>query len=422
MAKPAKPVELPEIDVRILSEQQKRIYELAKAGKTQEEIGKELGISTGSVKKQISRIKNKDDKGADTSAPQDTCVSSKLEGFSEILEELEGRQKEIVREYLEGYSIRKIADKRQITRATVQRHLARAKEKLKKPRENLNGKVIVGKIEGPIPEEKQTNLLSPASLLYRYFTGNLPEESEEIREIEKALACQGLGGMKTKKTLLNDRARHINVLAKAGRENWRVFTDEELEALRPLYEDVLRQFFTPLRPSTWVTTNKGLSFLEGYIREKVRALYSNLSVKETAPGVFEVEEGQSLSAVGLLRQRQFYTVMYPCKPLPKGLRLPEREGIEGPVLGVNPYNGKIWLADGVYEIESLVFNRYEIPLEMLVAGDVVEIRGQIGVVRKWNRQNKVQRFEVDEELGAMLVNRFLLPGSCAIKPGGKETA
>lgn len=419
MARNAKPVDLPQnIDPAKLSKQQQQIYELARNGKTQKEIAEELKTDTDVVKKQLRRIRNLGNKSDDTSAAQGSSTHNEMEGLSEILEELEGRQEEIVREYLQGYRITKIARDKGVARTTVQTYLKRAKSKAQRP-EGLSSKVIVKKLDGPVPEKKIKPLPNPGKWLYKCFVEGLSvEDPEDARDVLKAMAAQGLGGMKAKKPLLDARAKHIHLMAEAGREEKEVFTEEDWLRLRPLYQDVLRQYFQALRSKTWVTNSNGLSMLEGRVRERVKILYPNLRINLIAPGNYEIY-AENLAAAALLRTQQIYTAVYGCKVLPKGLKLPNKTA-EGEVLGVNPNQGWVRLIDGTYDVDALVFDRWETDLAILKIGDVVEIRDNLAVVRKWNPESKVQRYEVEEDFGAKLVARFLINEPCTINVNGRS--
>lgn len=429
MAKPARPVLLPELDPTDLSEQQRKIYQLAREGKTQQEIARELGTSYQNVKYQLNRMRNKVSKKGDRKPEGLSLTSEQSEGLSEILEELEGKTGEVAREYFsEGFSIRQIAQKHRISTSTVKTYLRRTK---KRKAESLNGPVKTMKLEEIPAYPAAKTIPDPGSWLFKIFVSG---EIEDHREALIALASQGLGGMRAKRPLLTARAKIIHQLAIAGRgqgaDGPKILADDGQHPARLLYNDILRNYFRPIAPGRYTPkeNTSGFEYLGRAITERLRILFPHIKINlVTRNGVlpkFKIENPEPLQAIAFVRSSPVTKMdqIFKARPLPKELRPSRKEKeAEGVVTAVNPNEGWIRIEKDQYDITSVAVGGNEIlDIGILRQGDRVEIREEVVVVKKWNsQQGKVSSLILNEKDVVYLVGGYFIQSDCLIEYNDK---
>lgn len=429
MAKLARPVLLPELDTKDLSEQQKKIYQLAKEGKTQREIARELGTSYDNVRRQLGKIRNNVTKTGDRKPEGLSLTLEQSEGLSEILEELEGKTGEVAREYFSGgFSVKQIAQKHHISTSTVKTYLRRAKKR--KPA-SLNGPVKTMKLEEIPTYPTAKTLPAPSSWLFKIFVAG---EAEDNREAMMALATQGLGGMRAKKLLLTARARIIHQLAIAGRSQWadgpRILADDGQHPARLLYSDILRNYFRPIAPGRYTPKDNvsAFEFLGRAITERLKTLFPHMKIHLLDRGgvlpKFKIESAEPLQAIAFIRTSPVTKTdqIFKARPFPKESR-PGREKreAEGILTAVNPNEGWVRIEDEQYNITSVAVGGIEVlDMGILRRGDKVEIRGTTVIVKRWNaQQGKVNSLVIDEKDIIYLIGGYFIQSDCLIEYNDK---
>lgn len=152
MPRPAKPVEMPEIDLSVLSKQQCEIYRMCKEGKTIAEIAKALGISEGSIYQQLARIRAKALRDGFKDKMKSTIHTEDLELDDEEYAHLTSQQARVVYLKKKGKRVKDIAQIMGLSPGTVSQYLFRAKY----GRGNKASPVITRYIKSP--PEKGTDL------------------------------------------------------------------------------------------------------------------------------------------------------------------------------------------------------------------------------------------------------------------------
>lgn len=301
MPRPAKPVEMPEIDLSDLSEQQQRIYKLAKDGKTPSEIARELGTSANTVRVQLARIRAKEScinknlntrvksalctnnpEPGETKEPSINSINKNLNtGVKSTLRaddlglnedeyaQLTGEQAKVVYLNKKGKRVRDIAKITGLSPNTVSQYLFRAKN-------GVNGKAspAVTRYIKDLPQEEQERIMAvgperidPATAAFAFEA--LVEREELNQDWLRALARDRIGGWRAKKALIGAHAQAFKVLAAGSRTP---LLKVSSRAVRKMMADVLAYHFRQMTDDVWrpVTGNAhGIFYHELVFRARV---------------------------------------------------------------------------------------------------------------------------------------------------------
>ncbi len=149
MARKGSPPSVPEAEPPGLSEQQRRIYGLARQGKTVQQITLEMGASEVTVRTQLGRIRDKDSKGVWLRRQGVKSMLFWQALNPEDLDFLTRGQRQVVTLRRAGRSSTEIARVLGLTKAAVRTRLRDAKARLAAwPRAVSDG------TEGELPKEE----------------------------------------------------------------------------------------------------------------------------------------------------------------------------------------------------------------------------------------------------------------------------
>lgn len=252
MARKAQPVALPEdIDVTSLSEQQLRIYKLAREHQTVNDIAAELGVAPGTVKRYISRIRSKvknSDVGRVAPRVKSAPKPESLGLNEDEMAHLTGQQSKVVYLTQRGASVKDAAKVLGISVGTAKGYLHRQRYGKSAPASAVKKGYIKD-----LPAEEREKIMAvgpekidPGTAAFAFQT--LVEGDRLNRKDLCALAREHMGGWQAKKALIGAHAQAFKVLAVGSRTP---LIKVSSPAVKKMMSDVLANHFVQMTDNIW---------------------------------------------------------------------------------------------------------------------------------------------------------------------------
>jgi len=267
----AEPRRFPPLPLEILSrlspQQQAICHLLMRSGGslTASMIAEQVGTTPSTLRKQLQRILALVQTFRDKNVYRETGSgfsmpgrkSGSMEGLEEELDALSGRQQEVLALRRDGKRNREIAQVLGISEATVRVHVHRAKRAVSGRKRCAKYRLTREELEA-LPSGDERIDYDEAALAYRI---QVEKDSPTQRDL-KALAIAGVGGSRSRKLLLTERAQLFKQIAASGRERLVRIGENE----RKLVEDVLQTEFSHLGDGVYVPRSNGAT---DYLRREI---------------------------------------------------------------------------------------------------------------------------------------------------------